>query len=144
MIGQIVSGVFFMMIRNCIRSKVQLRPINETKCITETDILTVSKDEINLHSSFLIPLLFTRWIIISLPSESRNIWVINFFDWTSFFSFLAILVLIFVHWRKGPKCWTKIAPILFFGLTWFLFIVLPLTNIGAVIWYLKTNYYSVP
>jgi hypothetical protein len=45
-----------------------------------------------------------------------------------------MLVLIFVDWRKGSKCWTKIAPILFFGLVWLIFIVLPLINIGLVIW----------
>ena len=43
-------------------------------------------------------------------------------------------MLIFVHWRKGLKCWTKIAPTLFFGLVWLVFIVLPLINIGLVIW----------
>lgn len=55
LIGQIASGVFFMMIRGCIRSKVQLRTVNETKCLPETDALTANKDEINLFSSFLIP-----------------------------------------------------------------------------------------
>jgi hypothetical protein len=44
-------------------------------------------------------------------------------------------VLIFVHWRKGPKWWTKIAPILFYSLTWILFIALPLINIGIVIFF---------
>ena len=56
LIGQIASGIIFMMIRGCIRSKVQLRPINETKCLPETDALTANKNEINLFSSFLIPL----------------------------------------------------------------------------------------
>ena len=60
LIGQIASGVIFMMIRGCIRSKVQLRPINETKCLPETDALTANKDEINLFSSFLIPLIVLK------------------------------------------------------------------------------------
>jgi len=47
-------------------------------------------------------------------------------------------VLIFVPWRKGLKCWTKIAPTLFFGLVWLVFIVLPLLNIGLVIQILTT------
>jgi hypothetical protein len=48
-------------------------------------------------------------------------------------------VLIFVHWRKGPKWWTKIAPILFYSLAWLLFIVLPLSNICVVISFLVSE-----
>lgn len=62
-IGQIVSGVIFMMIRGCIRSKVQLKTIHETKCLPETDALTANKDEINLFSSFLIPFI----VLIEVP-----------------------------------------------------------------------------
>ena len=57
MIGQIVSGVVFMMIRGLVRTKVQLRTIPETKCLPETDALTANKEEINIFSSFMIPLL---------------------------------------------------------------------------------------
>ena len=67
LIGQIASGVFFMMIRGCIRSKVQLRPINETKCLPETDALTANKDEINLFSSFLIPFA----VLIEVPDIGK-------------------------------------------------------------------------
>lgn len=48
-------------------------------------------------------------------------------------------MLIFVHWRKGPKWWTKIAPILFYSLTWLLFVVLPLSNICVAIAYLVSE-----
>jgi hypothetical protein len=64
LIGQIASGVIFMMIRGCIRPKVQLRPIPEIKCSPETDALTANKDEINLFSSFLIPLV----VIFKVPN----------------------------------------------------------------------------
>jgi hypothetical protein len=57
MIGQIVSGVVFMMIRGLVRTKVQLKTIPETKCLPETDALTANKEEINIFSSFMIPLL---------------------------------------------------------------------------------------
>jgi hypothetical protein len=134
LIGQIASGVFFMMIRGCIRSKVQLRPINETKCLPETDALTANKDEINLFSSFLIPFV----VLIEVPDigEEINSGSIKFLKWSTAISFFAILVLIFVHWRKGPKWWTKIAPILFYSLTWLLFVVLPLSNICVALAYL--------
>ena len=140
LIGQIASGVVFMMIRSCIRSKVQLRPINETKCLPETDALTANKDEINLFSSFLIPLV----VLIEVPDVGTEIGEdfnfasqssIKFLKWSTAISFFAIIVLIFVHWRKGPKWWTKIAPILFYSLTWILFIALPLINIGIVIFF---------
>ena len=62
LIGQIVSGVIFMMLRGCIRPKVQLRSIPETKCVPETDALTVYKDEIHLHTSFFIPFAFAQTI----------------------------------------------------------------------------------
>ncbi len=62
LIGQILSGVIFMMLRGCIRPKVQLRPIHETKSLPETDALTVYKDEIHLHSSFFIPFAFAQTI----------------------------------------------------------------------------------
>lgn len=137
LIGQIASGVFFMMIRGCIRSKVQLRPINETKCLPETDALTANKNEINLFSSFLIPLV----VLTEVPGIDRESRTIKFLTWSTSISFFAILVLIFVHWRKGPKWWTKIAPILFYSLSWLLFVVLPLSNICVAIAYLvvKSN-----
>ena len=72
LIGQIASGVIFMMIRGCIRTKVQLRPIPEIKCSPETDALTANKDEINLFSSFLIPLV----VIFKVP----NINSVGFLD----------------------------------------------------------------
>ena len=74
LIGQIASGVIFMMIRGCTRSKVQLRPINETKCLPETDALTANKDEINLFSSFLIPLI----VLIEIPDISHGDRAIKF------------------------------------------------------------------
>ena len=135
-----------MMIRGCVRSKVQLRPINETKCLPETDALTANKDEINLFSSFFFPLV----VLIEVPDTGKQFKPyfdfgdqnpIKFLKWSTAISFFAIIVLIFVHWRKGPKWWTKIAPILFYSLAWLLFIVLPLSNICVAISYLvrKSN-----
>jgi hypothetical protein len=72
LIGQIASGVIFMMIRGCIRTKVQLKPVPEIKCSPETDALTANKDEINLFSSFLIPLV----VIFKVP----NIGGAKFYD----------------------------------------------------------------
>jgi hypothetical protein len=136
LIGQIASGVIFMMIRGCTRSKVQLRPINETKCLPETDALTANKDEINLFSSFLIPLV----VLIEVPDISKKVRFgdgsIIFLKCSTGISFFAILVMIFVHWRKGPKWWTKIAPIFFYCLAWLLFVVLPLSNICVALAYL--------
>ena len=63
LIGQIVSGVIFMIARGCLRPQVQLRNISETKCLPETDVLTVNRDEINVFSSFLNPLLFSVLLI---------------------------------------------------------------------------------
>jgi hypothetical protein len=67
-IGQIVSGVIFMMIRGLVHSKVQLRAIPETKSLLETDALTTNKEEISLFSSFLIPFLVT----IEVPTFSDS------------------------------------------------------------------------
>jgi len=68
MIGQIVSGVIFMMIRGLVRTKVQLRTITETKSLLETDALTANKEEINLFSSFMIPFL----VLIKVPSLTKE------------------------------------------------------------------------
>jgi hypothetical protein len=68
MIGQIVSGVIFMMIRGLVRTKVELRTIPETKCYLETDALTANKEEINLFSSFMIPFL----VLIKVPRLSKD------------------------------------------------------------------------
>jgi hypothetical protein len=67
-VGQIVSGVIFMMIRGLVRTKVQLSTIPETKCLLETDALTANKEEINLFSSFMIPFL----VLIKVPSLSKD------------------------------------------------------------------------
>jgi hypothetical protein len=82
LIGQILSGVIFMMMRGCIRTKVQLRPIHETKCVPETDALTVYKDEINLHSSFLTPLLVEKFITFPLFYIPNNLWCLSILYWT--------------------------------------------------------------
>jgi len=70
-----------MTIRGCIRTKVQLRPIHETKCVPETDALTVYKDEINLHTSFLIPLL-VEWRLVLVDKTFNNFWCIEILRWT--------------------------------------------------------------
>ena len=68
MIGQIVSGVVFMMIRGLVRTKVQLSTIPETKCLLETDALTANKEEINLFPSFMIPFL----VLLKVPSLTKE------------------------------------------------------------------------
>jgi len=82
LIGQIVSGVIFMMLRGCIRPKVQLRSIPETKCVPETDALTVYKDEINLHTSFFIPCAFAQTIHGLKTLNLENFWLIDILYWT--------------------------------------------------------------
>ncbi len=72
MIGQIASGVIFMMIRGCIRPKVQLRAVPETKCLPETDALTANKNEINLFSSFLVPVLVMWQVPLLYINDDTN------------------------------------------------------------------------
>jgi hypothetical protein len=74
LISQIASGVIFMMLRGCIRPKVQLRPINETKCVPETDALTVHKDEIHLHTSFFTPFVLAKLLIGFRGFNTQNYW----------------------------------------------------------------------
>ena len=72
-VGQIVSGVIFLMIRGLVRTKVQLKTIPEkTKCLLETDALTANKDEINLFSSFMIPCLVL--ILIRINYGFGELW----------------------------------------------------------------------
>jgi hypothetical protein len=82
LIGQIVSGVIFMMLRGFIRPKVQLRSIPETKCVPETDALTVYKDEIHLHTSFFIPFAFAQTIRGLKRLNLENFWLIDILYWT--------------------------------------------------------------
>ena len=46
--------------------------------------------------------------------------------------------LIFISWKKGPKCWKAAAPFLYLGLTVIVYILFPLMNFGMQI-YITAN-----
>ena len=58
--------------------------------------------------------------------------------------------LIFVHWKKGSKCWRNIAPYYFFVLTIILYLAVPLANLGGGLYvganpkYDLLNNYNMP
>lgn len=47
--------------------------------------------------------------------------------------FVIIFMLIFVHWKKGPETWIKIAPFLYVALVIVLYITLPICNLVSMI-----------
>ena len=51
---------------------------------------------------------------------------------TSFCTFSS-LILMFVPWKKGPECWTKISAQIFTFLVYFSFLVLPFLNFMWII-----------
>jgi hypothetical protein len=47
-----------------------------------------------------------------------------------------MFILIFVHWKKGPKVWRQISPYVYFSLIVFAYVLMPLANLvlGAYLW----------
>lgn len=42
---------------------------------------------------------------------------------------MILLILIFIHWRKGPKIWQKNAPKIYLGLLIIVYIIFPTVNV---------------
>jgi len=40
-----------------------------------------------------------------------------------------VILLIFVDYKKGSKCWVAIAPYLYLGGIWYMFLICPIVNL---------------
>lgn len=54
---------------------------------------------------------------------------------SSFISVICITFLIFVPWKKGPKNYLKISPMLFFILLISNYLIVPIINLGVFTFY---------
>ena len=50
--------------------------------------------------------------------------------YSNYTSVVVDFFLIFISWKKGPKCWKAAAPFLYLGLTVIVYILFPLMNFG--------------
>lgn len=51
----------------------------------------------------------------------------------------SITFLVFIEWKKGPKWYLKVSPLIFFTLTLLNFIIVPVANIGFFIYFCFIN-----
>lgn len=54
---------------------------------------------------------------------------------SNYISLFAIIFLIFCPWKKGPECYLKISPVLFYSMMYLNYVILPLFNFLLFVYY---------
>ena len=53
---------------------------------------------------------------------------------------IMMFILIFVSWKKGSKCWKKVAPKLYLMMVWTCYILIPIGIIGLSSYYFIADF----
>lgn len=53
------------------------------------------------------------------------------------------MFLIFVPWKKGPDCYLKISPYIFYTMMYLNYVILPVGNIGLSTYYTVNPHYNL-
>lgn len=54
-------------------------------------------------------------------------------------SAISVTFLVFIEWKKGPKWYLKVSPLIFFSLTLLNFIIIPVANIALFLYFCFIN-----
>ena len=95
------------------------------------------KEQLSAFNSQVIPF----FIVILVPTNA-SLWEIKIIYMTSIISAATVSVLVFVHWKKGPIGWQRIAPYLFFIFTLFNYFFCPGMQIFSILYMMLHDTYD--
>lgn len=93
------------------------------------DSITAIKEIVQQFNSQWIPFLVVNFVI--LPEYT---WYIALIQWINLISAVIASILVFLHWKKGPKWWTNAAPKIYLVSLILMYIVFPLLCIISAVY----------
>lgn len=108
------------------------------------DTVIATTEVVNAFNSQFVPFAVNTYLALAptgdkggLQAQLRLIFISNVL------SVIAISYLIFVPWKKGPECYLKISPIIFFTMVYLNYIIIPLINIGLTVFFTLNPKYDL-
>lgn len=127
----LISNVVFIMVRSCVRHKIQLDQVPERKQLPNVDTIIAIKEVVDAFCAQLVPF-FVSMLIFFQPNGTNTgqlFWQLELILVSNLLSVAAISFLVFVHWKKGPRWWKAISHKVFTVLLLTNYIFIPGTNI---------------
>jgi hypothetical protein len=104
-------------------------------------IIAVSEVANAFHAQFVPFFINSLFSYIPTGDNSGLETQLQLIFYSNCISLAAIIFLIFVPWKKGPECYLKFSPIIFYALMYLNYVILPVGNMGLSTYFtLNPNY----
>jgi hypothetical protein len=138
--GLVFTNIWFLMIRSCARHKLTFDK-GASNELADSETIDALKPLINSFNSTWVPFL----VCVLFHAHTHTFVMKNVYFSTTINAIIS-LVLIFVHWQKGPPMYKKYAPYFFFGGVIFTWVLSPIYIVSLLIWQLtrieQYHYYT--
>ena len=128
--GLVFTNIFFLMIRSLVRHKLTFDKGAQNE-LADSETIDALKPLINSFNSTWVPFL----VCFLFDTHTHTFVMVNVYISTAVNALIS-LVLIFVHWQKGPRLYKKYAPYLFFVGVIFTWVLSPVYIVTLLIWQL--------
>jgi hypothetical protein len=141
-LATLMSNVFFLLFRTCIRHKLNLSMIDERRQLPNIDTLMAVKDVANAFHAQFVPLFVNTVLMITPTGDNSGLQdqlrIIMICNWISL---ACIFFLIFVPWKKGPAAYQVVSPYIFYIVMFTNYVLIPVGNIVLSAYFtLNPNY----
>jgi hypothetical protein len=111
----LTSNVFFILIRSCIRHKLQLDQIDEKRQLPNVDTIIAVSEVANAFHAQFVPCFVNTFLKFTPTGDNSGLETqLSIIFVSNYLSLLAIVFLIFVPWKKGPDIYLKVSPYIFY------------------------------
>ena len=125
----LISNAVFLTLRGFTKHKVYFDNVADYKKLPGTDTLLALTEHAMLFETQFAPLLVSLFLQYSREIKELNIGL-DVIYYSNIVSTICTTVLLFVHWKKGSKCYRKVSPCIFLTLTLINYLVIPIANIA--------------
>lgn len=137
-ISTLVSNMVFIAIRTCVRHKLQLDLIDEKRQLPNVDTIIAASEVANAFNAQFVPWAVNNFLSFSPTTKDQKgdlAFELQTILASNYISLFAITFLIFAPWKKGPECYLKFSPVLFYSMMYLNYVILPLFNFVLFIYY---------
>jgi hypothetical protein len=110
------------------------------KQLPSVDTVSAIRPMLNVFNSITVPGFVAIFLLFAPTGTTEcNIPLVSY---ASLLSTISVLIMIFVHWRKGPKWWTTYSPKIYYLLLVMVFILIPVVCLAnmTVIFVMSDNF----
>lgn len=130
-LATLISNGLFIVLRTCMRHKIQLDQIPERKQLPGVDTIIAIQEVVNAFNAQVIPLIVSCFLFFQSndTNSGQLFWQLELILFSNIIAAFCITFLIFVHWKKGSEMWLKISYIVFYVLLLTNYVILPMVNV---------------